>query len=383
MKKLILTLSLFTIISPTYAGPGHDHGESAFAGGTGPATHFDLTNQQMSNLDIQSAKVEFLPITKAMSMLAFTELLPEKQASISPRFGGKVLDIAVKVGQEVTKGQRLVTLEPVNVGNSNVVLSAPMDGFVLNLHAGVGEIIDAGGDILEIGNPTEMLVRGIAYETPDIRSIEVGQNVEVHLDIDPDRHIDGKVQRINRVIDPESRTFSVFALTDTPNGDIQPGLQGTMEIFTSNDAPVLAIPKRAVLGELGSYFVYVIKGQEVEKRDITVGTKSGHHFEVKSGLFPNERVVTNGNYQLQYISVGGIQEHDHDEAPHDEQEGHTHDDGHDHDHSEEQIVDNHEGHNHDHESHADHDHESEAHDHEKHEGHDNNADHNDHSGHDH
>lgn len=342
MQKLLLTLFLVAFISPAYAGPGHDHGESAFAGGSGPATHFDLTDQQMNNLGIQSAKVEFLPIAQAVDMLAFTELLPEKKASISPRFGGKIIDIAVKVGQEVKKGQRLVTLEPVSVGNSNVVLSAPMGGFVLNLRAGVGEIVDAGGDILEIGDASQMLVRGVAYETPDIQILKVGQKAKLHLDIAPDRHIEGKIQRINRVIDPESRTFSIFALIDTPKGDIQPGLQGTMEIFTAADAPVMAVPKRAVLGELGSYFVYVIKGQEVEKRDVTVGVKTGHHIEIKSGLFPNESVVTNGNYQLQYMSVGGIQEHSDDEKSHDEQEDHFHDDGHDH--SDETESDNHDDH---------------------------------------
>ncbi len=342
MQKLLLTLFLVAFISPAYAGPGHDHGESAFAGGSGPATHFDLTDQQMNNLGIQSAKVEFLPIAQAVDMLAFTELLPEKKASISPRFGGKIIDIAVKVGQEVKKGQRLVTLEPVSVGNSNVVLSAPMGGFVLNLRAGVGEIVDVGGDILEIGDASQMLVRGVAYETPDIQILKVGQKAKLHLDIAPDRHIEGKIQRINRVIDPESRTFSIFALIDTPKGDIQPGLQGTMEIFTAADAPVMAVPKRAVLGELGSYFVYVIKGQEVEKRDVTVGVKTGHHIEIKSGLFPNESVVTNGNYQLQYISVGGIQEHSDDEKSHDEQEDHFHDDGHDH--SDETESDNHDDH---------------------------------------
>lgn len=374
MNKRILTLAFLTFISPANAGPGHDHGESAFAGNAGPATHFDLNDQQMSNLGIESAKVQFLPMTQTVDMLAFTELLPEKRASISPRFGGKILDIAVKVGQEVKKGQKLVTLEPVSVGNSNVVLSAPMDGFVLNFYAGVGEIVEAGGDILEIGDATQMLVRGVAYETPDIASIAVGQKVEVHLDVDPDRHMDGKIQRINRVIDPESRTFSVYALIDTPSSDIQPGLQGTIEIFTGNDEPVLAVSKRSVLGELGSYFVYVIKGQEVEKRDVTLGAKTGHHIEIQSGLFPDERVVTNGNYQLQYISLGGIQGHDdhsHEETPHDEQKEHSHDDGHDH--QDKPEADHHDSH----------DHENEAHDHQNHEGHEDHDNHDDHSGHDH
>jgi multidrug efflux pump subunit AcrA (membrane-fusion protein) len=328
MKKTILTLSFLALMNPAFAGPGHDHAESAFAGGAGPASHFYLTDQQISNLDIEKAKVKLLLISQAISMLAFTELLPEKQAVISPRFSGKILDIAVKVGQEVKKGQKLVTLEPVSVGSNNVVLSAPMDGFILSLHAGVGEIIDAGGDILEMGDASQMLVRGVAYETPDIAEIKVGQNVEVHLDVAPESHIEGKVQRINRVIDPENRTFSIYALVDTPNANIQSGLQGTMEIFTGNPTPVMAVPKRAVLGELGSYFVYVIKGREIEKRDVTIGTKTSHYIEIKSGISPSESVVTNGNYQLQYISVGGVQDHDHSNEP---------------------SADNHEGHKHDHE----------------------------------
>ena len=347
MKKLILTLTFLTFSAPAFAGPGHDHGESAFAGSAEPAKHFDLTNQQMNNLGIESAKVEFLPITQTVDMLAFTELLPENRAAISPRFGGQILDVAVKVGQEVKKGQRLVTLAPISVGSSNVVLSAPINGFVLSLHAGVGEIVEAGGDILEIGNPTQILVRGVAYETPSIKEIKIGQRIEAHLDIEPNRHIEGKIQRIDRVIDPKNRNFSVYALVDTPKGDIQPGLQGTIEIFTGNGASVMAIPKRSVLGELGSYFVYVIKGKEVEKREVTIGVKTGHHIEIKSGLFPNERVVTNGNYQLQYMSIGGIQDHDHSDETPDTKKGHEHDDS-----KSEEEHEDHEGHD-DHSGHND------------------------------
>lgn len=322
---------IFCVLIPVVfvdAGPGHDHGEGAFADHVRTARYFELTEQQMSNLGIESERVEFLPLTQTVDMLAFTELLPEKQATISPRFEGKILDIVVKVGQEVKKGQPLVMLEPVSVGNKHVVLTAPIDGFVLNLYAGVGEIVEAGSNILEIGDARQILVRGVAYETPNISAIKMGQGVEVHLDIDPSRHIEGKVQRINRVIDTESRTFSVYALIDTPEADIQLGLQGTMEVFTGDDVPVLVVPKSAVLGELGSHFVYVIKGKKVEKRDVAIGSKSSHHIEIKKGLFPNERVVKKGNYQLQYITVGGI--YDDDKKLYDEKVDCSHDERNEH-----------------------------------------------------
>ncbi len=348
MKYLLIALLSTTLISPVYAGAGHDHGESAFAGNAGPAKHFDLTDQQMTNLGIQSAPAKFLAMQETVDMLAFTELLPERKASVSPHFEGKILAVNVKVGEKVKKGQPLVKLQPVNVGTQQVVLKASIDGFVLSLSAGLGEIVQTGDDIMQIGDPSQMLVRGVAYETPNIQAMNVGQKAEIHLDITPDRHIDGKIQRINRVIDQENRTFSVYALIDTPDGDVKPGLQGTMEVFTGENAPVLSIPKRAVLGELGSYFVYVIKGNGVERRDVTLGVKSSHHVQVIDGIFPNEDVVTRGNYQLQYMSVGGIQEHDHDEGGHDEQEGHAHDDGHAHEDAvKPKSHDEREGHSHD------------------------------------
>ncbi len=349
MKYFIITVAFWAISHTAFAGPGHDHGESAFAGGTGSATHFDLTEQQMANLGIQSAKAEFLAIQNTVDMLAFTELLPERTAAVSPHFEGKIASIEVQIGQRIEKGQPLVKVVPVNsvgISNQPITLKSSKSGIVTRLFVLEGNVVQSGENIMHIGDPMQMLVRGVAYETPDIKSLKVGQKTEVHLDVDPGRHIEGEVQRINRVIDTESRTFSLYALIDTPKGDIQPGLQGTMEVFIGRDAPVLAVPKRAVLGELGSYFVYVIKGQEVKKRDVIIGVKTAHHIEIKSGLSPNEHVVTNGNYQLQYMSVGGIQEHDHDGKLHDEQEGHSHDDGHDHEGEPHKEQDDHSGHKH-------------------------------------
>lgn len=281
---------------------------------------FELTEQQITNLDIKTHKAQLLSMQNAVDVLAFTELLPEKTESISPHFEGKIARILVQIGETVAAGQDVVEIIPVNsVGTDDKTLSlkASKSGIVLQIFAVEGNVVPSGDDIMHIGDPSQMLVRGVAYETPDITKIAVGQRTEIHLDIMPERHIDGKIQRINRVIDPTSRTFSLYAIVDTPKGDIQPGLQGTMEIFTGDDAPVLAVPKRAVLGEVGAHFVYVMKGHDIEKRDVTLGEKCLHHVEITSGLVAGEDVVVNGNYQLQYIAIGGVHTHDDHDHDHD------------------------------------------------------------------
>ncbi len=326
MKTLLHIFACLMLATPAYAGAGHDHGESAFAGGAGPADAFELSEQQITNLNIKTETVKLLPMQDAVDVLAFTELLPEKTESISPHFEGKIARILVQIGESVIAGQDVVEMIPVNsVGTDEKTLSlkASKSGIVLQIFAVEGNVVLSGDEIMHIGDPSQMLIRGVAYETPDITKLAVGQTAEIHLDIMPERHIEGKIQRINRVINPASRTFSLYAIVDTPKGDIQPGLQGTMEIFTGDGAPVLAVPKRAILGEMGAHFVYVMNGHNVEKRDVMLGERCLHHVEVKSGLALDEAVVVNGNYQLQYIAVGGI--HTHDDHDHGDEDDH-HDD---------------------------------------------------------
>ncbi len=311
MKLLVIILLFFLSSLLAIAGPGHDHGEGAFAKGGVQPEHFDLTQEQVDNLGIKLETVKKLAMQDTVEMLAFTELLPEKSSIISPRSEGEIIDIKVKVGQNFKKGEVLAVLQPLSIGSNKIEIKAPMNGFVLNLYEGIGSVVQAGGWIMEIGDSTKMLVRGVAYETSDIFKLEVGQSAEVHLDIMPNRHIHGKVQKLNRVIDPRTRTFSVYVVIETPLSDVPSGLQGTLEIFTGDNKPVLSVPKSAVLGGLDEYIVYVMNGLHVDRKKVTVGARSGYHIEIKSGLKEGDQVVTRGNYQLQYVSVGRSHSHEH------------------------------------------------------------------------
>lgn len=373
---------LITILFSTavYAGAGHDHGESAFAGDSAAADHFDLTEEQIENLNIQSVKVSLLPVAETVDMLAFTELLPEKQFHVTPRFESRVGEVFVKVGQKVKEGQQLVRLEPLIVGNPPVMQKAQIDGIVMEQNAVPGQIVSAGDVLMLIGDNSEILVRGVAYESPIIEKLDVGQHVDVHLDIAPERHLHGEIQRLDLRIDPKKRTFSVYAHIPSPPKNIQPNLQGVMEIQLSQENKVLTVPKKAVLGELGSYFVYTKNDAHVEKKDVVIGKNNAGHVEIKSGLKLDDRVVVLGNYQLQYVALGGV--NDHSEDAHDDHSGHDNHDGHDH--SEDKHGD-HDGHDRGEDKgddHKGHDHSKDDHEGPKGESHSENEQ-EDHEGHDH
>ena len=75
-------------------------------------------------------------------------------------------------------------------------------------------------------------------------------------------------------------------------------------VDTGNNQDVLAVPKNAVVTEQGETFVFVFNGGETfEKRKIAVGTEGLDFYEIKSGLKKDERVVTDGIYQLRSAKI--------------------------------------------------------------------------------
>ncbi|HBR67956.1 MAG TPA: hypothetical protein DEA55_01095, partial [Rhodospirillaceae bacterium] len=89
---------------------------------------------------------------------------------------------------------------------------------------------------------------------------------------------------------------------------------------------ILTVPVKAILGDSGEQFVFVRSGNAFERRSVKLGAKFGAEREVLEGVFPDEEVVTVGNYQLQFAKSAEAKK----DAP--AAEGKKEDDGHDHEH---------------------------------------------------
>ena len=62
---------------------------------------------------------------------------------------GKIIEIAVKVGQSVKKGDRLIVLEAMKIENN---ITAPIDGIVTYIKVKVGQTVVAGTNLIGINN---------------------------------------------------------------------------------------------------------------------------------------------------------------------------------------------------------------------------------------
>lgn len=298
-KLIFLLAASLPLTALAHEGHVHGPGESEQVT-TGPVV---LTDEAIKNLDVQSLEATIAPLQRTIGMIGRIEGLPERLAKIAPRTEGRIAEILVKLGDRVTAGQPVLRFEPRTVGNPPVSLTSPINGFVVRQEASLGQALSPDIVLVEVADYSQVLARGMTFESPDLSLIKPGQHARVHLDVFPDRAFEGKVQRLDVGLERESRTFEVYVLLDNPELQLRPNMQATISIAIGEPEELLAVPQRAVLGDLGNLFVFVRDGNTFERRNVVLGMKSGEQVEVLEGVLPGDNVVTKSPYQLQFATT--------------------------------------------------------------------------------
>ena len=296
--KHLLILLIALLPSAALAHEGHAHGpEQPDSAATGPIT---LSEEAIKNLEIKWFEANLAPLQRTIGMIGRIEGLPERQAKISPRAEGRVGEILVKLGDRVTAGQPVLRFDPLTVGNPPVILKSPIDGFIIRQDANLGQSLSPDSVLIEVADYSQVLARGMTFESPDLALIKPGQTARVQLAVFGPKIFEGKVQRLDVGLEKESRTFEVYVLLENPELQLRPNMQATVSIAVGEAQEALAVPQAAVLGDLGNLFVFVRDGNTFERRNVVVGTRAGDQVEIVEGVLPGEQVVTQGNYQLQF-----------------------------------------------------------------------------------
>ena len=168
-------------------------------------------------------------------------------------------------------------------------IRAPTAGLVLSRSVEVGQVVGAGaGALFRIAAGGEMEMRAQVPQQ-DIALISVGMPASV-TPIGLDRSFSGSVWQLSPVIDQTSRQGEVRIAIPYDRA-IRPGGFAEARIGAGGTtAPLL--PQSAVLSDAKGNYVYVInRKNEVERRDVRVGTVTDTGVTIAQGLTGQEAVV--------------------------------------------------------------------------------------------
>jgi multidrug resistance efflux pump len=106
----------------------------------------------------------------------------------------------------------------------------------------------------------------------DVRKIALGQKVQITLDADPTKKLDGVVTAIANVGEQrpnqDSKVFEVKVQVTKPDTTLRPGMTTANAIEVAAVSNVLSVPLEAVVNEAGFSYVYKKDGSHVVKQMI-------------------------------------------------------------------------------------------------------------------
>ncbi len=243
---------------------------------------------QMNTQQLTQAKIQFELAEsdyKRMKSLYETGSIPEQQLE------------RAKANYEAAKASYELIL-------SNTQIRAPFDGIVTEKLMNEGEVftlVPTGGGSPGIITLMRMdLVKiKLSIAEKDFPFIKLNQPAEVMVDVYPDKVFIGRVVQKNPAVSTISRTFT--AEVEVPNQQLllRPGMFARVKIKIGQGQGII-IPESAVVPLPGSNvnYVFVVKDDVAQRRNITIGKKFDGEVEVLNGISENELIVVSGQTRL-------------------------------------------------------------------------------------
>jgi len=202
--------------------------------------------------------------------------------------------------QEQLKSARALTSEA-EIALRDTSLIAPFDGDVVKKAVEMGAFVGPGVPAFALAKTdTVKIVVGV----PDtiVRSVKVGQPVDVAIDAFPARTFHARISRMSSAADAITRNFEVEVAIPNRDHLLRVGMIGSLQFANADGASrtsELLVPLSAVVqAKNGKYGVFVVSnssaGEVALLRSVDIGAVNGSEITVVSGLETGDRIITTG-----------------------------------------------------------------------------------------
>lgn len=300
-------------------------------------------DQAVEKPKVKLAAVEARPVEQIQEYTATVEA--EVKNNIAPASPVRIDKIWVEVGDRVTKGQKLVSMDAANlkqlkfqldnqevefkridelykIGGAsrsewdaakmnldirktsynnlleNTSLVSPINGVVTARNYDSGDMYGGGTPVLVVEQITPVKLFVNVSENY-FTQVKKGEKVNVRLDVYGDEAFEGTISLIYPTIDSKTRTFPVEIKLANREQRVRPGMfaRVTLNFGTKDNVvvPDLAVVKQAGTGDR---YIYVYKDGKVFYNKVELGRRMGQEYELISGIPNHSQVVVAGQAKL-------------------------------------------------------------------------------------
>ncbi|ALA26387.1 efflux transporter periplasmic adaptor subunit [Piscirickettsia salmonis] len=206
---------------------------------------------------------------------------------------------------EQTKAQMLAT----EVSISQKLIRAPFSGKIGIRNVNLGQYISPGTNIVSLQSINPLHVN-FSLPQEDMNKIKLGQKISAHVDTFAGREFTGTITAMNSEVDSNTRTIEIQASLPNPKHELYPGMFTTVQVYLPVLPKVLTLPHTAVTYTLYGNSVYLIqlngkKNQQgeptgtVTRISIQTGDQRSNTVVINKGLKAGDLIVDGGQLKLE------------------------------------------------------------------------------------
>lgn len=198
---------------------------------------------------------------------------------------------------EVTEASTYAQMVSAEIDLANTKIVSPAPAVILSRTANPGEMTRIDEQVLQLGILDPVLFDAAVSEDKT-GSTYLGMEGDVRTDAFPGEIFSGKVQKMDSLVDPTTRTFGVYIRLENHDLRLKKDVTGYARLKSARDA--LVVPATAIVNPVGDRSsVFVIDGDgRARIREVRTGLSANNVTEILSGLQENEQVVVVGQYDL-------------------------------------------------------------------------------------
>lgn len=198
---------------------------------------------------------------------------------------------------EVAYQDALARLTQAKKNVQNTLLKSPINGVINAKYVEVGTYLSPGTKIFEIVNISRLKLE-VNVPEQQVVKLHIGQQVPVRTNVFPEVVYTGKVTFIASKGDASLNYPVEIEISNVTGKQLKAGMYGTAQFDLPDQEHKIYIPRSAFYAGVNSNEIYVINNGKAKAKQVVSGGVYGDLVEIKDGLNEGDVVICSGQVNL-------------------------------------------------------------------------------------
>jgi RND family efflux transporter MFP subunit len=177
---------------------------------------------------------------------------------------------------------------------TGAVMIAPFSGRILSVSSPISNTASANSTVLEMADLSQLEIQ-TSIGQQDVTAVQAGQSATITFDARPGETFTGKVSRVvpKKASTSGAVTYTVFVSVDKAPAGLLPGMTADADIIVAERKNVLTLPRRSIRATANATInLSVVQDGRTVSRSVKIGLVGDLNVEILSGLQEGDQVVT-------------------------------------------------------------------------------------------